>query len=273
MRWASITASGRNAECEANFLPLAQQLLAQPVVDEQCVLLCLHLLERLSVALTLQTKLTDAQHWAQKLIALAQGALAVNLKRVASINGAAPWMQTARGRCPPKFEDALLLARQVEQPRLLGSILLELGITYLGDSNSHVATYLQEALTIQRTLGNRTAEQRILLYLGINCTQLEDYQAGRTYQLAALNLLNVTGNRPLEMRIVGGLGYTLSMLGDYPAALEYLAAPAGSARRFSGDCRRVNVTQPMLSATQTGQFRPRGGIWRGIFACGTATSF
>jgi tetratricopeptide (TPR) repeat protein len=104
-----------------------------------------------------------------------------------------------------------------------------LGITYLGDSNSHVATYLEEALIIQRGLGNRTAEQRILLYLGINCTQMEEYEAGRTYQLAALNLLSVTGNRPLEMRIVGGLGYTLSMLGDYPAALEYLT----SARRIS----------------------------------------
>ena len=228
-------ASGRNAECEANFLPLAQQLLvqqllAQPVVDEQGVLLCLHLLERLSVALTLQTKLTDAQHWAQKLIALAQRCSS----REFEARGIYQWgcALDADGKkvaARQKFEDALLLARQVEQPRLLGSILLELGITYLGDSNSHVATYLQEALTIQRTLGNRTAEQRILLYLGINCTQLEDYQAGRTYQLAALNLLSVTGNRPLEMRIAGGLGFTLSMLGDYPAALEYLAR----ARRIS----------------------------------------
>ena len=88
----------------------------------------------------------------------------------------------------------MVLARQIEHPRLLGAILLDLGITYLGDSNSHVATYLQEALTIQRELGNCTAEQRILLYLGINCTQLEEYEAGRTYQLAALNLLSVTGN-------------------------------------------------------------------------------
>lgn len=228
-------ASGRNAECEANFLPLVQQLLTQPVLeqpvaDEQRALLCLHLLERLALALTFQTKLTDAQHWAQNLIALAQRFS----NREFEARGLQRWgcALDADGKkvaARQKLEAALVLARQVEQPRLLGAILLDLGITYLGDSNSHVATYLQEALTIQRTLGNRTAEQRILLYLGINCTQMEEYQAGRTYQLEALNLLSITGNRPLEMRIVGGLGYTLSMLGDYPAALEYLAR----ARRIS----------------------------------------
>ena len=223
-------ASGRNAECEASFLPFVQQLLAQPAADEQWSLLCLHLLERLALALTFQTKLTDAQQWAQKLIALAQRFA----NREFEARGLYQWgcALDADGKklaARQKLEEALSLARQVEQPRLLGSILLNLGITYLGDSNSHVATYLQEALTIQRDLGNRTAEQRILLYLGINCTQLEEYEAGRAYQLAALNLLNVTGNRPLEMRIVGGLGFTLSMLGDYPAALEHLT----NARRIS----------------------------------------
>jgi DNA-binding SARP family transcriptional activator/predicted ATPase len=216
-------ASGRNAECEASFLPLLQQLLAQPAADEQGASLCLHLLNKLCRALTLQTKLTDAQQWAQKLIAFAQGFAS----REFAARGLYQWGCALDGdgkkvAARQKLEEALSLARQVEQPRLLGSILLELGITYLGDSNSHVATCLQEALTIERGLGNRTAEQRILLYLGINCTQLEEYEAGRTYQLAALNLLSVTGNRPLEMRIVGGLGYTLSMVGDYPAALEYL---------------------------------------------------
>ncbi len=233
-------ASGRNAECEANFLPLVQHLLAQPLLDqslleqpgadEQCALFCLHLLERLSFALTLQTKLTDAQQWAQKLIALAQRLS----NREFEARGLYQWGYAldADGKklaARQKLEEALCLARQVAQPRLLGAILLELGITYLGESNSHVATYLQEALTIERTLGNSTAIQRILLYLGINCTQLEEYQAGRTYQLEALNLLSVTGNRPLEMRIVGGLGYTLSMLGDYGAALAYLER----ARRIS----------------------------------------
>jgi len=223
-------ASGRNAECEANFLPLVQPLLAQPGVDEQGTLLCLHLLERLSFALILQTKLTDAQHWAQKLTTLAQRLSNHEFEA----RGLYQWGYAldADGKklaARQKLEEALCLARQIEQPRLLGSILLALGITYLGDSNSHVATYLQEALTIERTLGNSTAIQRILLYLGINCTQLEEYQAGRTYQLEALNLLTITGNRPLEMRIAGGLGFTLSMLGDYGAALEYLAR----ARRIS----------------------------------------
>ncbi len=223
-------ASGRNAECEASFLPLLQQLLDQPAADESAARLCLHLLDKLCRALILQTKLAAAQHWAHKLIALAQ--------RLANLEFEARGIQhwgsalDADGKkvaARQKLEDALFLARQVEHPSLLGSILLDLGITYLGDSNSHVATYLKEALTIQRGLGNRTAEQRILLYLGINCTQMEEYEAGRAYQLAALNLLSVTGNRPLEMRIVGGLGYTLAMLGDYGAALEYLT----SARRIS----------------------------------------
>jgi len=233
-------ASGRNAECEANFLPLVQQWLGPQGVgqqgvgqfgaDERCSLLCLHLLDQLCRALTLQTKLTAALCWAQKLIALAQRC--ANCEFAA--RGLYQWgcALDADGKkvaARQKLEEALGLARQVEQPRLLAAILQELGITYLGDSNSHVATYLQEALTLERALGNRTAEQRILLYLGINCTQLEEYEAGRAYQLAALNLLHVTGNRPLEMRIVGGLGYTLSMLGDYPAALEYLAR----ARRIS----------------------------------------
>jgi len=223
-------ASGRNAECEANFLPLLQQLLGQPAVDENSSLLCLHLLDKFCRALNLQTKLTDAQRWAQKLIALAQRFA----NREFEARGIYQWgcALDSDGRkvaARQKLEEALFIARQVEQPRLLGSILQELGITYLGDSNSYVATYLQEALAIERGLGNRAAEQRILLYLGINYTQMEEYEAGRTYQLAALNLLGVTGNRPLEMRIVGGLGYTLSMLGDYPAALEYLT----SARRIS----------------------------------------
>lgn len=223
-------ASGRNAECEASFLPLVQHLLAQPAADESRSLLCLHLVDKLCRALTLQTKLTAAQQWAQKLIALAQQFV----NREFEARGLLQWggALDADGKkvaARQKLEEALSLARQVGQPHLLGAILLELGITYLGESNRHVATYLQEALTIQRGLGNCTAEQRILLYLGINCTQLEEYEAGRAYQLAALNLLSVTGNRPLEMRIVGGLGYTLSMLGDYGAALEYLTR----ARRIS----------------------------------------
>jgi tetratricopeptide (TPR) repeat protein len=228
-------ASGRNAECEANLLPLVQQLLAQQGVtqtgaDARRTLLCLHLLDQLCRALTLQTELTAAQCWAQTLIALAQRVS----NREFEARGLYQWgcALDADGKkvaARQKLEEALSLARQVEHPRLLGAILQALGITYLGESNSHVATYLQEALTIERGLGNCTAEQRILLYLGINCTQLEEYEAGRDYQLAALNLLSVTGNRPLEMRIVGGLGYTLSMLGDYGAALEYLMR----ARRIS----------------------------------------
>jgi predicted ATPase/DNA-binding SARP family transcriptional activator len=224
------SASGRNAECETSFLPLLQRLLARkPAIDDPCFALSLHLLDKGCGALVLQSKYADVLLWGERLVELAQ--MAQNREYEArglyhlgcALNDGK--MLAAR----QKLEGALSLARQVEQPRLLGSILLELGITYLADSGSQVATYLQEALTIQRSLGNRTAEQRILLYLGINCTYMEEYEAGRAYQLAALNLLNVTGNRPLEMRIVGGLGFTLSMLGDYPAALEYLVR----ARRIS----------------------------------------
>ena len=223
--------SGRVAECEASFLPLAQRLLAlKPAPNDARFELALHLLDKSCRPLDLQSKYADALLWGSRLVELAQ--MASNREYEARGLYHCGYALNDNGKklaARQKLEEALLLARQVAQPRLLGSILLDLGLTYLEDSGSHVATYLQEALSIQRRLGNRSAEQRILLFLGINCTQMEEYEAGRTYQLAALNLLNVTGNRPLEMRIVGALGFTLSMLGDYPAALEYLT----SARRIS----------------------------------------
>ena len=92
----------------------------------------------------------------------------------------------------------------------------------------------QEGLELQRSQGNRLAEQRIVIYLGRLRIEDGDYQAGQRYLEDAMHLLQLTGSRPAEARIVNSLGYVDAMLGNYTAALEHHAA----SRRISREIQQ-----------------------------------
>lgn len=229
-------ASGRSAEGEALFAPLTQQLLAQPPpMGDGSAILCLRLLYQFCRILMIQAKVAEALVWCPELVALAQAAGNGEFEA----RGRSLWGVALNGRgeieaSRQKFTEALTIARQCGQPRLLGHVLFEFGRTLLDESSgSPAATYLHEALTIVRSQSYRAAEQWILLYLGVNSIQDGDFQAASRYLAEGLRLLQLTGNRHQAARTANALGYTEAMTGDYAAALEHHAA----SRRLSREIR------------------------------------
>ena len=123
------------------------------------------------------------------------------------------------------LEDALTIAYRAGPKGPTGEVLLTLGVVYAetGERSWSEACF-QEGLQLQRSLGNRLAEQRIVIYLGRLRIEDGDYQAGQRYLEEAMHLLQLTGSRPAEARIANSLGYVDAMLGNYTAALEHHAA-------------------------------------------------
>jgi DNA-binding SARP family transcriptional activator/predicted ATPase len=231
-------ASGRSAEGEALFAPLTQHLLAQaqPMGDGSAIL-CLHLLHQRCRLLLMQSKLAEVLSLCPQFVTLAQrtGDRAFEARGLALWGGVLK-EQGMMAASQQKFTEALTIARQCGQPRLLGDVLLEFGRALLDESTSSpAASYLCEALPLVRSQGYRTAEQRVLLYLGVNCIEDGDFQVGGGYLTEALRLLQLTGNRHQEARIVNALGYTEAMLGDYTAAVEHHAA----SRQISREIRQA----------------------------------
>lgn len=233
-------ATGRSAEGEARFLRTYAALFEAPnqLLMAASELLRLHLLDEACRCLLWQGKLPTVLHWAQMLVQLAQAQ--ANQEFIA--RGLTHWGNTLhlQGKgsvARPKIEEALALARQLGNHRLLGHVLYTLGAV-LGEmeERSQAEAYLQEGLTLQRQRGNWMTEQRILVFLSRLRIEDNDYQSGRGYLAEAMHLLQRTDNRPAEARIVNTLGYVEAMLGNYPAALEHHAA----SRRISQE-----IQQPM----------------------------
>ncbi|MFN8440642.1 MAG: BTAD domain-containing putative transcriptional regulator [Caldilineaceae bacterium] len=215
-------ATGRNVEREARFLPLAQRLVADAGADETTKQLCLRLLDHSCSALLWLANFTKALPTAQMLLTLAQTGGDQQYAAYALIHsGRAFSLQGMTKESEPQMVQALAIARQLENPHLLGYALVELStiVRNLG-RRAEAETLLTENLALQRAHGNRTEEQRTLIYLAFSRNEDRDFQAGRSYLTEAVRLLQLTGNRHLEARIANSLGYTEAMLGNYAAALE-----------------------------------------------------
>ena len=118
------------------------------------------------------------------------------------------------------LNQALTRAREEHFRDLEGDILILIGKSWrLQGHYERSDKCYQAALVIQRELGNRSQEQNVLLYLGINRAEQRDLQAGRAYLQAALDLAEVAGDLANEARIVNALGWVDASLGLYEKAL------------------------------------------------------
>lgn len=227
------TATGRNAECETRFLPVAQELMAQSDdangTDEISKLLCVQLLDKVCHSLLWLGKLAEAQDWAQKMVAVAQTLAEGNQQLVARafVHWGKALDEVGRAtEAVQKYEEALTAARPLANTSLIGEILIELShaLRALGKSRE-TEEVLLESLALQRSpQGNPLMEQRALLYLSVCKRNEGDFQGDRTYLTAAFELSKLTGNRHVEMRLLDAMGINYSLVGNYRTALEYHAA-------------------------------------------------
>ncbi|MCB0063542.1 MAG: NACHT domain-containing protein [Caldilineaceae bacterium] len=230
------TATGRNAECAARFLPLAQRLMAAwdgvdgaDGADEVDKLLCAHLLDKVCHALQWLGKLVEARKWAQTMVAVAQTLATHEQELVAQafVHWGKALDEVGRAaEAVEKYEAALTAARQLANIPLIGNILIELSHAYRAlDKHRETEEVLLESLRLQHSpQGNRLIEQRSLLYLSVCKRNEGDFQGDRSYLIAAADLSKLTGNRHVEMRLLDALGINYGLVGNYQKALEYHGA-------------------------------------------------
>ena len=232
------TATGRSAEGEARFLSALAALGADFArwASGTRTALYLRLLDEACRCLIWQGKLPKALSVAQLLVSTAQAVLDTEYE----VRGLNHWGNTLhqQGKSTAArkiLEDALTIAYRAGPKGPTGEVLLTLGVVYAetGERSWSEASF-QEGLELQRSQGNRLAEQRIVIYLGRLRIEDGDYQAGQRYLEDAMHLLQLTGSRPAEARIANSLGYVDAMLGNYTAALEHHAA----SRRISREIQQ-----------------------------------
>ena len=248
------TATGRNAECEIRFLPLAQTLIAQQDgSDEIDKLLCVHLLDKVCHSLLWLGKLVEAQNWAQKMVTVAQVLADHNQELVARafVHWGKALDEVGRAtEAVQKYEQALIAARQLANAPLLGNILIELSHALRALGRSHeTEQVLLESLALQRSQhGNRLTEQRALLYLSVCKREEGDFQADRTYLTAAMELLKLTGNRHVEMRLLDAMGINYGLVGNYSMALDYHNASHRIAQEIHQPVQESHTMRHMCTA-------------------------
>jgi tetratricopeptide (TPR) repeat protein len=209
-----------------------EQLLAQAlsVVEDASDL---QPLDRLSLQIDLlighaslllqQAKLETALKQSEKALVLAESLGDTSyIGRACLISAKAHLKNGTLSQGRSDLEAGLVQARQAGDLALEGELLHDLGRTLQKlDERQKSFAYMQQALQIMRTLGNRSQEQAILVYLATNFVDSNDYVTGRKYLEDALQLIQATGNRPLESRIQNVIGFVNAALGALEAALPY----------------------------------------------------
>ena len=135
--------------------------------------------------------------------------LTVNIGTVAD---ALSWVQRGLDALPERSFPAVradLLLFQGTYASSLGNL----------DSDK-AAKAFAEVRTILAQTGNKVQEQRLLYYEALEAFQ-SNYPVARFFLDQALALSATTGDRALETRIHQGLGYIHARLGDYDKAIHY----------------------------------------------------
>jgi tetratricopeptide (TPR) repeat protein len=119
-------------------------------------------------------------------------------------------------------EQALEIARQINDRRNEGGWLSNLGLAYkyLGDAHKAIE-FLDQALTISREIGERRIEGGVL-----NNIAIIEYESGNSkksieYLEMALKVAQETGDRRKEGSRFGNIGEALTDLGKYKESIEH----------------------------------------------------
>ncbi len=108
-----------------------------------------------------------------------------------------------------------------DDPRLGGEIYFILG-RILGNSGrlEQSNRYYEQALVVQRAVGNRIQEQQVLLYLAVNAILALEYERGARYLQEADGLLPATLSLSVRVRLVNVQGFVAAALGQFGQAKE-----------------------------------------------------
>ncbi|MEW5872651.1 MAG: diguanylate cyclase [Chloroflexota bacterium] len=113
------------------------------------------------------------------------------------------------------LDERFVQSLQAASHRLLGVIAAR------GDNVATARQHLENALQLQRLLGNRDDESNILNNLGLLADMDGKREMAREYFLQALQIKLDLGNQAGAARALHNLGFVCSHLGDYNQARQY----------------------------------------------------
>src|SRR2546430_11269752 len=141
-----------------------------------------------------------------------------------------------------EHEQALDIARQSNDPKLIGNALSSLAQAYqeLGETSRAIAFY-EQALNFAREIGDRRAESATLGSLGnIYVSQGEISQAIASYE-KALAIAQETGDRKAESATLGNLGNIYASEGEISQAIASYEKALAIAQKI-GNQKAESVT-------------------------------
>jgi tetratricopeptide (TPR) repeat protein len=126
---------------------------------------------------------------------------------------------------------ALVATLRLKRPEWESSTLGNLGIAYhqLGEYQ-RALSYHQQALAIDKTLGDRLQEARTLGNIGNVYNLLGDHRRALTHYEQCLQISSELGDRLIESTSLGNVGAAYDGLGEYRRAIDYYERHLQAAR-------------------------------------------
>lgn len=134
------------------------------------------------------------------------------------------------------YQEGLLIAQQIGHRRWEANALHNLGLAYSGKASSlsklglaydflgqyqKAIDYLQQALTLQREIGDHSGEGSSLCHLGNAYSSLREHQQAVDCYQQALSVLQHIGHRQFEPNTLIGLGHAHDDLEQYQKVIKY----------------------------------------------------
>jgi len=123
-------------------------------------------------------------------------------------------------RAQQQFVHALQVSRQIGDRWGICSILQNLGAVMADETGDYetACSYLREAWTVARAIGNQQIESHALTDLGCYALAQGDYAAAETYQRNALRVTHITGSRVDQALVLNNMGLIAASRGAYDEA-------------------------------------------------------
>jgi CHAT domain-containing protein len=120
------------------------------------------------------------------------------------------------------LQQALKIYQSIGDRNGEGNSLSNLGIIYHSLGNyTQAINYYQQSLEIVRVIGDQNGEARSLSNLGITYHSLGDYKQAINYNQQSLAIFRAIGNRNGEGSSLNNLGLAYDSLGEYKQAINY----------------------------------------------------
>jgi len=254
---------------EETFRNAAERILASDKINRKTESVAAQLLVEQAHFLVRRAMYRHAVQTAQHAIDLAQSAQDVRSEAAGYLQwGLALQQQGAYEKAHPLLEQAVSLAqtarstsRPVESASWLeAESLRNLGVISWKQSDyARARAYLEQALQIDRAIGDRRGEGWTHNNLGLVAENEGDYGEAIGYYEQALSTAREIGYRWGESIALGNLGYIHGRVGDHAQAKEYYRQDLRICREI-GDRRGENWTLGYLGLLSHQQGNDRDGV-------------